>query len=268
MPRLFKGIAGQYRPGATLAHVLDARVKVLVTGLLSVAVWSVEGLPGLGLMAAVVAVWLWLLRDAARRILDSLAGGVIYIFVLALLYYSWTDLPRLGLDPAAVAAVLRASLLITGKLGLTLAAAYWLYFSTAPMKVVEAIGALLRPLERLRLPVGQFAFTVGLVIRFFPASLTRLRDLHRNLQHRERLAAAARGKPARWRRTMGRVIDTMVLYMQHSLHDAELLSLSLMARGYDPYRPLVPGALARPGARDLVFLGLSIALILLTSWRL
>jgi energy-coupling factor transport system permease protein len=250
------------------AHLIDARVKVLLTGILSFAVWGIDSFTGLGITGVLVGCWVILTRGALRAILSSLRK-LVYIFLAVIIYYCWAEASRPGMNLLqGFDSALAKSLLLTGKLALLIAAAFWLYLTTEPMKVVDALTSLLRPLERLRLPVREFAFVVGLIVRFFPASLTRIKDLHRNFQLKENLRFQKTGSGNRYARVLMRVIDTMVLYMHYSLYEAQLLSLSLMSRGYNPFRPLSLAVAEKLTLRDFSFFTISATGIILTAWWL
>jgi len=265
MARFLEFYQVQYKPGISRAHCLDARFKVLLTGTLSIAVWGVESFLGLGIILCLIAAWIFLLDGQARAILSNLKSAV-YVFFLALLYYGWSEYESgNGLVAEAVRRIFIDSSLLTVKLALVFIAAFWLYFSTAPMKVVDALGWFLKPLEKFRVPVGELAFTVGLVIRFFPVSVGRIGDLYRNIQLREKLAGDPFSRLKRYRRAVDRVIDTMVLFMHYSFHEGELLSLSLLARGYNPFRPVRLNAFRTPAAWEVLFFIVSALVIILTA---
>jgi len=259
----------QYSPAAAVdsaAQRLDARFKVLAVGILSFTVWQIDTLVGLALSALVVAAWVTASAGAAWAVLANLRR-LTYVFLLIIAYYSWAAYSSRGPGFAAgLADVLYRSVLLGGKLAVLLAAAFWLYLSTAPMKIVDALTAVLKPLEKLRLPVRELSFTVGLVIRSFPSGLARIKDLHRNFRIRENLGRKQPGKFTNFSRALSRVIDTMVCYMHYTLHESSLLSLSLMARGYNPFRPLAVSYDARVTVADLAFLVLSTAVIVAAAW--
>ena len=260
-----------YHPAASAAgnspaQRLDPSFKVLAVGILSFAIWEIDTLAGLGLAAALVAGWVFAAAGAARAVLGSLRR-LIYVFFLVILYYCWAAYSSGGGDFwTGIAGVLYRSVLLGGKLAVLLVAAFWLYLSTAPMKIVEALTAVLKPLEKFRLPVRELSFIVGLVIRSFPSSLTRIRDLYRNFRIRENLGEKQLGRYALFSRALARVIDTMVCYMHYTLWESQLLSLSLMARGYNPFRPVAAAYSARVATGDLVFLFSSTVLIFIAAW--
>lgn len=250
------------------ARLIDARVKVLLTGLLSLAVWGIDSLAGLGIAAALVGWWLILTRSEVAPIFSGLRK-LLYIFLVLIIYYCWAEASRPGMNlVAALEGALIKSLLLAGKLVLLIVAAYWLYLSTEPMKVIDALTSLLRPLERLRVPVREFAFVVGLIVRFFPASVTRIGNLRRNFQLKEKLRCQKTSSANRYARALMRVIDTMVLYMHYTLYESQLLSLSLISRGYNPFRPISLAVAKKLTLRDFSFFTISASGIILTAWWL
>lgn len=250
------------------AHPVDARVKVLLTGILSFAVWKIDSFAGLGITGALVGCWVILTRGAVRAIFSSLRK-LLYIFLVVIIYYCWTEASRPGMNLLqGLESALVKSFLLAGKLALLIVAASWLYLSTEPIKVVNALTSLLRPLERLHVPVREFAFVVGLIVRFFPVSVTRISDLYRNFLLREKLRSQNTSSPKGYARALMRVIDTMVLYMHYTLYEAQLLSLSLMSRGYNPFRPLSFAGAEKLTLRDFSFFTISASGIILSAWWL
>ncbi len=246
----------------SIAHGIDARAKVAVLTVLSVALWSVDTLIGLGLNVLLCLGCLALAGPCAVKVLGRLKR-LWSVFLLVVVYYLWAEYSLGGgLSPQGLPRVLAESMMLCGKLAVLVATALWLYFSTPPMEVVDSLTRALRPLERLKVPVGELGFTVGLVLRTFPPALERMRELFDNFRRQGKLADAGNGYAARFGRNLRSVIDTMVCYMHYTLHEAELLSLSLMARGYNPFRPP-----AHPGGKpfssaDWLFCTVSLTVIL------
>ena len=268
MPSFLKVQISAQATTGSLVHSFDPRLKILMIGILSVAVWQVDSLAGLAIVVLWLAGWVALLRNRARSILNNLKI-LIYLTFLAGLYYGWAELagPANTLGEALKSILINTTLLV-GKLAVLIAASYWIYLSTAPLKVVDALCSLLKPLEKIRLPVREFAFIVGLVVRFFPESVERISDLYRTLQLREKLIHRSDLVRNRYRRAAERVIDTMVLYMHYSLHEAELLALSLMSRGYNPFRPVRMTTGQNLSFWEIAVFILSSGVIVSTAWWL
>ena len=66
--------------GRSPACLIDARIKVLLAGILSFAVWKLDSITGLGVTSALVGFWVILARGAIRSILSSLRN-FLYIFL-------------------------------------------------------------------------------------------------------------------------------------------------------------------------------------------
>ncbi len=250
---------GRFTPGNSLAHSLDTRIKVIITGFFSVAVWNVNSAAGLVLMSAVVIGWALMARSGARQMIAPLRGMAIpalFIFV----YYLWSEISfgGQGLAGELMQAMGRTTVLLV-KAGLALAAAAWLCLYTPPLRVVDALAYLLSPLERLKIPVRQFSFSVGLILRFFPDAVTRLGEFYRTLQLRETCSLSRRGWLRRAPATVRRVIDAMVLYMHYSLHSSHLVAQGLITRGYNPYRRVPPSSASPPAFWEYTVLIISCA---------
>ena len=261
MPLLSDISLGRYIPGKSPAHLLDARLKILMVGVLSVAVWAVDTFVGLGLLCALLFLWIMLGKGFTRQMLAS-AKSLIYIVLAVTIYYGLSGALRSSDDwMGALLNSLSKSTFLSGKLALLWLAAIWMTLCPAPLRVVEALSYLLRPLELIRLPVREFTFTVGLILRFFPDSVTRIGNLYQQLKMRETLAGQAASPKKTSFRKLSLIIDAMALYMNCSLYQSELLALTLIARGYNPFRASSLGSLDRPTAWELGIVLFSMSVI-------
>jgi energy-coupling factor transport system permease protein len=257
---------GGYSPGNSPAHRLDPRLKVIMIGIFSLAVWFVDTPIGLGLMSAMLITWTLLGKGFALRMLAS-AKSLIYIVLAILLYYCISGaLNSIDNWTAGMINGLYKAILFCVKLALLWLAASWMTLSTTPQQVVEALSYLLRPLSFTRLPVREFSFTVGLILRFFPDSVARIGDFHRQLKMRECLASTSGEQNKSFFRKLARITEAMALYMNYSLHRSGILALSLVARGYNPFRVSNQISLEPPGIREFGFTLLSVAWIFTCAW--
>ena len=261
-------LPGSYLPGKSSAHLLDARLKVVMVGALSVAVWAVDTFAGLGLLCALLVIWTVLGRGFIRQMLVS-AKSLLYIIVAVSIYYIVSEILRSGdFLVGGLMSGASKSALLCGKLALLWLAATWMTLCTAPLRVVEALSYLLRPLEFVRLPVREFSFTVGLILRFFPDSVARIGNFHRQLKMRDTLVRKQVGPQKEYSRKLSRILDAMALYMQYSLCQSELLALSLISRGYNPFRASFAVSLTRPAAWEFGIALFSLASIFTCAWWL
>lgn len=164
---------GQYVPVDSAIHRLDPAAKIGLVATYTVALFIVGGLPGLLVMAGLVAAITAVSNVPARAVLRGLrAVGILVLFTLVLNSFAWQPaeaLVRIGplgieagglMDGIFFAA--RIMLLVTGTSLLTL--------TTSPVELAGGIERSLAPLKLVRVPVGELAMTLTIALRFIPTT--------------------------------------------------------------------------------------------------
>lgn len=164
---------GQFVPGDSPVHRLDARVKLALAAAYTVVLFASRGWSGLGVCAvfAVAAIVLsgvpW--RLALRGLRPIALLLVFTLLVNALVWRPVTALVRvgpLGVSAAGLATglyfVVRILLLVLGTSMLTL--------TTSPIALTDAMSSLMRPLARVRVPVDDVAMMFSIALRFIPTT--------------------------------------------------------------------------------------------------
>jgi len=144
---------GQYVPGDSPVHRLDARVKIGLTLSYTIALFAVSGWLGLALAACVVLGAVALSRVPWRLV----ARGLRPIAWLML----FTVVQAAGLSRGLFFAS-RIVLLVLGTSLVTL--------TTSPVALTDAIALLLGPLRVLRVPVDDVATMLSIALRFMPTT--------------------------------------------------------------------------------------------------
>ena len=171
---------GAYVPGDTIAHRLDARVKVAILVAASVASFGASSAAGLAVVAAGLAVALVASRTSPLQVLRGLRP-VAVVLAVSLLANALVLVGQPGLSLAGLArgalAVVRIALVV----------GFALVFSATTMSpaVADALGSLMAPLRRLGVPVGEASTVVSVALRFIPLAEEEV--------GRIRCAQAARG---------------------------------------------------------------------------
>jgi len=159
---------GQYFPGDTIVHRLDARTKIILLILYIVALFQAKSWWSYGLMLAVTALCMLLSRIRVKNIFKGLKPMLIIIAITALLnlFYTtgtpvrpgwivtWEGIAR------SVQMILRIVLLITGTFLLT--------YTTSPIELTDGLEKLLSPLKMLRVPVHEITIMMSMALRFIP----------------------------------------------------------------------------------------------------
>lgn len=169
---------GQYVPGESPLHRLDAAAKIGVVAAFTVALFLLDektptGFAGLALLAGAVAVATIVSRVPPRAVARGLkAVAVIMALTVVFNAVQWQPaeaLARLGPFAIGVAGLsrglffaLRIMLLVTGTSLLTL--------TTSPLQLAGGIERALAPLKLVRVPVGDLAMTLTIALRFIPTT--------------------------------------------------------------------------------------------------
>ena len=159
---------GQFFPGNTIVHRLDARTKLILVVLYIVALFQSNG------WVSYIAV---LLATAACMALSQIKPATIFkglkpmLFIIALtaalnMFYTqgtpiipgwiitWEGIAR------SVKMILRIVLLITGTFLLT--------YTTSPIALTDGLELLLNPLKKIKVPVHEMTMMMSMALRFIP----------------------------------------------------------------------------------------------------
>ncbi len=162
---------GQYFPGDSVIHKLDARTKILLTIGFIVALFIAKNPVG---MAAGVLFTLagYLLSGVPIRLaLKSVKPVVPIIIFTAILNILFTkgDTVLFTVGPVSVTqqGLLLASLMIVRILCLIVGSSL-LTYTTSPIELTDAIESLLSPFKKVHLPVHELAMMMTIALRFIP----------------------------------------------------------------------------------------------------
>jgi energy-coupling factor transport system permease protein len=161
---------GQFFPGHSFVHKMDARVKIICVILYIAWLFFVKTFAAYGVIAVFLAVVIISSKTPFKTVIKSVkplmviivitsAINIFYtpgttIFVLGFLKPTWE-----GLRSAAFM-VLRIMFLIIGTSLLT--------YTTSPIMLTDAIERLLGPFKKIGLPVHELAMMMTIALRFIP----------------------------------------------------------------------------------------------------
>ena len=161
---------GQYYPGGSVIHRLDARTKIIATLLYLVALFIVNNFWGFLIAAAA----LFAVIAASRVPLKFIFRGLTAVFLIiaftfllnlfmvegrVLWHWKFLTITYEGLERAFFMAV-RLVLLIIGSSIMTL--------TTKPVELTDGLEKLLSPFSRIGLPSHEIALMMTIALRFIP----------------------------------------------------------------------------------------------------
>lgn len=164
---------GQYYPGNSWVHSLDARIKIIATIVYIVALFIVDNFYGFIISAVALGAVIAVSKVPLRFILRGLKPVfiiIIFTFVLNLFMVKgdviWSlgflHITRQGVRTAVFLGI-RLVLLIIGSSMLTL--------TTKPISLTDGIEKLLSPMKKIGVPAHELAMMMTIALRFIPTLL-------------------------------------------------------------------------------------------------
>ena len=159
---------GQYFPGDTVVHRLDPRTKLILVVLYIIALFNAKGWGSYLLLTAVTMICMMISHISPRNIFKGLKPMLFIIALTAILNIFYTQGTPIregwiitweGIE-RAVKMMLRITLLIVGTFLLT--------YTTSPMELTDGLELLLKPLNRLKVPVHEMTLMMSMALRFIP----------------------------------------------------------------------------------------------------
>ena len=159
---------GQYFPGDTIIHRLDARTKIILVVIYIVALFQANGWIGYAVVTGVMLLCMMLSKIKPSAMFKGVKPMLVIIVLTAALniFYTqgtpirpgwiitWEGIAR------AVQMVLRIVLLISGTFLLT--------YTTSPIDLTDGLELLLNPLKKIGVPVHEMTMMMSMALRFIP----------------------------------------------------------------------------------------------------
>ena len=221
---------GQFYPVGSPLHELDARAKILATGILAVGLFLVDSATGLLLIAVAVLSLVVASRVPPGTFLNFLKP-VALIVALTLLFQVFfsregATLLEWGFLQVHEGGLFRG-LFLASRILLLVSTAALLTATTAPVELADGIEDLLSPLERLRFPAHELAMMITIALRFIPTLYEEAQKITR--AQAARGADFAEGGPIKRARAMLPVLVPLTL---GAFRRADELAEAMESRGY------------------------------------
>lgn len=246
---------GQYFPGESVIHRLDARFKIILTTLFIVMLFVTQKALGLAVGGVFCLFAIALSRIPAKMFVKSIKPIVpilIFTSLLNLLFidkgtvlFAWKfiHITQGGIQ-TSVFMVIRIMFLIAGTSLLT--------YTTSPIQLTDAIERLLSPLKKLHVPVHELAMMMTIALRFIPTLI----------EETDKIMAAqkARGADLESGSLMQRakaLIPILIPLFVSAFRRAEELATAMECRCYRGGEGRTRLRQMQSGARDYIALGIT-----------
>ena len=166
---------GQYFPGTSPIHKIDARAKIIMTLLLIIAVFVASSGFAFALLFVVSAVIFFMSGISAKTLAKGLKPIVFILIFTTLFQIFFTRTGTLLFEwwiikiysngiIFAIKMFIRILVLIT-------TTSVLLSYTTSPIVMTDGIEGLMTPLSKIGVPVHDFALVMSIALRFIPTLL-------------------------------------------------------------------------------------------------
>ena len=167
---------GQYFPGNSPVHRMDARMKIVLTFLMVVAVFLCKNFWSLGLAIFFMILAVGLSKIPPKTILKSIKPLVVIILitgVINLFYGEGEPLVSLGKLKITMDGIMTAVFMAVRIIELVIVGSL-LTYTTSPTELTDALERLLKPLKVFKIDVHVIAMTMTIALRFIPTLIEEI----------------------------------------------------------------------------------------------
>lgn len=170
---------GQYFPGNSFIHKMDARMKIILTMLLIVSIFVCKNVVSLLLMVVCTFLLVLVSKIPIKTVLKSIKPLAVIIIITALLNIFYgkgepiAELGRLkitmnGIETAVFMAVRIIILVVISSL---------LTYTTSPTELTDSLERLMKPLKLFKVDVHSIAMTMTIALRFIPTLVEEIQKI-------------------------------------------------------------------------------------------
>lgn len=164
---------GQFYPVDSVIHRLDARVKIVAVFVYLISLFVFGSFSGYLVVTLFLAAMIFFSRVPLSHIVKGLRPILFLLVFTAFFNIFWSrgDILFQWKFITVTWQGLRQALFMAMRLIYLILGSSMLTYTTTPNQLTDGIEGLLRPLEKIRVPVHDFAMMMSLALRFIPILL-------------------------------------------------------------------------------------------------
>ncbi|MDE5977009.1 MAG: energy-coupling factor transporter transmembrane protein EcfT [Turicibacter sp.] len=227
-------VIGQYLPGQSCWHQLDARAKIIATSLFVVASFLIDSWLFMGVLVVAVLLAITLTKIPLNYFMKSLKPIFFFVgltFILQLLFNRQGQV-LFTLGPIEVYDEgLNLGFFMSIRLMVVVLISTLLTLTTKPADLTLALESLFKPFKKVGLPVSELALMISIALRFIP---TLFEETQKILK-----AQASRGvdiSEGSFKDKVMQLTSLLVPLFILSFKRADELANAMEVRGYVPGR--------------------------------
>ena len=168
---------GQYFPGNSFLHKLDARAKIISCFVLIIFIFICKNFASMGVMLLTVAACYAFSKLSPKLMVKSLKPllPIILLTSILQLYYNNTGEVLWSYKKLAITdGGIYTAIFITVRIIALLVLSSLLTYTTSPTDLTDAIERLLSPLKILKVDIHTFAMMMTIALRFIPTLIDEI----------------------------------------------------------------------------------------------
>ena len=161
---------GQFFPGNSVVHRLDPRTKLLLTVVYIVALFMAKWFVSYALVLLCLIAVIGISGVRPKTILKSLKPLLFIILITGLLNMFYTEgweLVSFWIFTITYEGITRAFFMIL-RISMLVAGTFMLTYTTSPVALTDGLEKLLRPLNKIKVPVHELSMMMCIALRFIP----------------------------------------------------------------------------------------------------
>lgn len=259
---------GRYIPLNSLANRMDPRAKIAILFFLMIAIFIPAGFWGYIPIVLFILLALYVSKlklSFAIRPLKPMLWMMLFLLVINILVmHTGTLLVDWGFIKIYSDALVQTAYIVI-RLTLMIILTTILTATTKPLDLTLGIEKLLKPFEKIGLPVHVIAMMISIALRFIP---TLIDETNRIMN-----AQASRGidmENGTFMEKVHAILSLIVPLFVSAFERADQLANAMEARGYDPNRPRTRYKVLKMTSMDWIGIGLSLLVLIIdiVLWRL
>ena len=162
---------GQYFPGKSPIHLLDPRTKLILLVVYIVALFMAGGWISYGLLFLALVAVIRISTIPVKSILKGMKPLVMILVFTGVLNLFFTQDGEVLLDIGFVTVTtggLTRAIFMTVRILMLITCTFLLTYTTSPISLTDGLESLLKPLNRIKVPVHELSMMMCIALRFIP----------------------------------------------------------------------------------------------------
>lgn len=178
---------GQYIARDSIIHALDARIKIIITAILIIALFTINTFSGFGLFSLFILLVIFLSKISFSKVIKGLKP-ILFLIILTLfihifltkggeVLWSWRFI---SIESEGV----YTGFFMVSRIFILILFTSLLTLTTSPLQLTDGIEYILTPLKRFGVPASELSMMMTIALRFIPTLLEEAEKIMKAQQAR------------------------------------------------------------------------------------